>query len=177
MLCFIHKWAISRKLDTGKPLSRLTQRHLGHCETCRIFERLGEETARRLEGDAVMLLKAAKPSLNERLRRALNESGRPASAPSLSGVRRPQLKPVLAAAVLLAVVGVSLIWTVRSRPAGMPRLASLFQVETGRADLVSTLRKAESPYQQEIRELKKTLQSTADYLASRFDTSLGEASQ
>jgi predicted anti-sigma-YlaC factor YlaD len=177
MLCFIHKWTISRKLDTGKPVSPLTQRHLGHCEACREFQRLGDETARRLEADAATFLKEARPALNDRVRRALNDPGRPDTAPSISRVTGLQLKPVLAAVALLAVLGVSLIWMVGSRPTGMPQLGPLLQLETGRANLVSALQRAESPYQQEILELKKTLQSTADYLAARFDTSLGKNSQ
>jgi len=46
--------------------------------------------------------------------------------------------------------------------------------EVGRTNLVSALQRAESPYQREINELKKTLKSTADYLSSRFVTGLGE---
>ena len=55
MLCFIYKWNISRALDTGKPLSRLTKRHLAGCESCREFSRLGEEMGRRLTDDAASL--------------------------------------------------------------------------------------------------------------------------
>ena len=62
---------------------------------------------------------------------------------------------------------------VRSRPTGMPRLDPLFKHESPRAYLQSALQRAESPYQQEILELKKTLKSTAGYLAARFDIGLG----
>jgi hypothetical protein len=51
MLCFIHKWNISRAFDSGKPLARLTKGHLVRCETCREFSRLGEEMGRRLTED------------------------------------------------------------------------------------------------------------------------------
>jgi hypothetical protein len=172
MLCFIHKWNISRAFDSGKPLSHLTKRHLVGCETCREFSRLGDEMGRRLTWDAASLTKNARPGLGEKVRRAIDVQGK-ASAPSLLRPKRLWLRPVLAAALALAIVGVSLIWMVRSRPSRMPQLDPLFRLETQRASLMSALQKAESPYQQEILELKKTLKSTADYLAARFDIGLG----
>jgi hypothetical protein len=172
MLCFIHKWNISRAIDSGKPLASLTKQHLVRCETCREFYRLGDEMARRLTDDAASLLTDARPELGERVRRAVDEPGL-ASTIYVSHPKRFRLSPVLAAAVALAVVGVSLIWMVRSRPARMPQLDPLFRLEAQRAYLVSALQKAESPYQEEILELKKTLKSTADYLVARFDIGLG----
>lgn len=172
MLCFIHKWKISRAFDSGKPLARRTERHLAGCETCREFSRLGEEMGRRLTDDAASLLRDARPGLGEKVRRAIGEPGL-ASGPSLLPPKRFRLSPVLAAAVALAVVGVSLIWMLRARPARMPQLDPLFKLDGPRAFLESALQKAESPYQQEIQELKKTLKSTADYLAARFDIGLG----
>jgi len=172
MLCFIHKWKISRAFDSGKPLARRTKRHLAGCETCREFSRLGEEMGRRLTDDAASLLRDARPGLGEKVRRAIGEPGL-ASGPSVLPPKRFRLSPVLAAAVALAVVGVSLIWMLRARPARMPQLDPLFKLDGPRAFLESALQKAESPYQQEIQELKKTLKSTADYLAARFDIGLG----
>lgn len=172
MLCFIHKWNISRAFDLGKPLSRLTKRHLVGCETCREFYRLGEEMGRRLTDDATSLLSDARPGLKERVRRVVRKPAL-ASIPYASQPRRLWMRPVLAAAITLAVVGVGLIWMARSRPAGMPQLDSLLKLEAPRAYLESALQRAESPYQEEILKLKKTLKSTAEYLAARFDTGLG----
>ena len=177
MKCSIHRWNISRALDSGEPLDSLTKHHLVHCEACREFSRLAEEMGRRLADDASSLLGDEKPALNVRVKKALDEPGRPASTPAFFRPKLLRLRPVLAAAALLAVVGLSLILMVRSRPAGMPPLDPLLQLEAGRASLVSALQKAESPYQEEITDLKKTLKSTADYLTSRFDTSLGGNSQ
>lgn len=173
MKCSIHRWNISRALDSGQPVSSLTKLHLVHCEACREFLRLAEEMGRRLSDDAASILGDIKPGLEEKVRQAIGEPGT-VSAPCLSRPRRLQLRPALAAAVALAVIGVSFFWIVRPRPAGIPRLDPLLQLETGPADLVSALQKAESPYHEELRELKKTFQSTADYLAARFDTRLGE---
>ena len=177
MKCSLHRWNISRALDSGEPLDSLTKLHLVHCEACREFLRVGEELGRRLADDADSLLRDERPALNDRVQRALDEPGRLASTPPLSRPKLWQLGPVLAAAALLVVVGLSIIWVARSRPAGMPLLHPLLQLEAGRANLVSALQRAESPYQKEISELRKTLKSTADYLAARFDTSLGENNQ
>jgi hypothetical protein len=170
MLCFIYKWNISRAFDSGKPLGRLTNRHLAGCETCREFSRLGEEVGRRLTEDTASLTRDVRPGLGDKVRQALGEPGQ---TPSLSRPKHLRLRPVLAAAVFLAVVGVSLIWMVRSRPARMPQLDPLFRFETPKAYLESALQRAESPYQEEISELKKALKSTADYLVARFDIGLG----
>jgi hypothetical protein len=173
MLCFIHKWSISRAFDSGKPLAGLTRRHLARCESCREFSRLGEEMGRRLAKDAASLLSNSRPGLDERVRRIVREPAL-ASIPYTSQPRRLWMKPVLAAAGALAVVGVSFFWIARPRQAGMPRLDPLLNLETQRANLVSTMQRAESPYHEEILKLKKTLMSTADYLAARFDIGLGE---
>jgi hypothetical protein len=174
MLCFIHKWKISHALDTGKPLSRSTGRHLFACETCREFYRTGGEVGRRLSMDAASLLQEPRPGLDARTRQTTGEAAK-AKSPLPSPSRRPQLRPVWAAALLLAAVGVSLIWTFRTRPAPMPRLDPLLSLAGPRSYLESALRKAESPYDKELEGLKKTLRSTADYLAARFETGLGDS--
>ncbi|MDH4272471.1 MAG: hypothetical protein OEW18_10920, partial [Candidatus Aminicenantes bacterium] len=78
-----------------------------------------------------------------------------------------------AAASLVIVVGVGLIWIVTSHPAKMPTLDPLFKLDGPRAYLENALQKAEAPYQKEVLELKQALQSTADYLLARLDTNLG----
>ena len=168
-MCFVHRWNISRALDSGKSLGNLTKRHLVRCENCRDFSQLGEEMGRRLTEDAASLLSDVRPGLGEKVRRVVDEQER---APSLSFSKRLQMRPVLAGAVALAVVGVSLIWLARSRPAGMPQLDPIFKLKAPTTYLESALQRAESPYQEEILELKKTLKSTADYLAARFDIGL-----
>jgi len=173
MLCFIYKWNISRTLDTRKPLSRPTKRHLAGCESCREFSRLGEEMDRRLTDDAASLLGDVKPGLGEKVRRAIGETGT-ASASRLSRPGLRHLRPVLGTAVALAVIGVSFLWLVRTRPSGMPPLEPLLKLEGQRSNLVSAIVKAESPYQEEIEGLKKTLKSSADFMAARFDIGLGD---
>jgi hypothetical protein len=173
MLCFIYKWNISRTLDTRKPLSRRTKRHLAGCESCREFSRLGEEMDRRLADDAASLLGDVKSELGEKVRRAIGETGT-ASAPRLSRTGLRHLKPVLGTAAALAIIGAGFFWLVRTRPSGMPPLEPLLKLEGQRSNLVSVIVKAESPYQEEIEGLKRAFLSTADFLAARFQVGLGE---
>jgi len=173
MLCFLYKWNISRALDTGKPLSRLTERHLAGCESCRGFLVIGREMERRLTGEARSLLGNTGPEIGEKVRRSIAglESAPP---PYKAQPKRLSLRPALLAALILAVVGIGHIWMFRARSSGMPRIAPLLELEARRSEVISTLQKAESPYDKEIRGLKRTLQSTADFLAARFQVGLGE---
>jgi hypothetical protein len=172
MLCFLYKWNISRALDTGKPLSRLTKRHLDGCESCRGFSRLSREMERRLTEEAASFLGDPTPEIGEKVRQSIAGLG-PVPSAHRTRPRFLSLRPALAAALLLVAVGVSIIWIARPQPAGMPRIDPLLDLKTGRADLLSAMEKAESPYQKEIQGLKRTLQSTAGYLAARFDINLG----
>jgi anti-sigma factor RsiW len=173
MLCFLYKWNISRALDTGKPLSRLTKRHLDGCESCREFSRLGREMERRLTEEVRSLLENQTPSVEEKVRKAIAEVR---TVPRVPRARPKALsfRPALAAALVLAVLGISVIWLARPQPTGMPRIAPLLELETRRSEVISTLQKAESPYQKEIQGLKRTLLSTADFLAARFQVGLGD---
>jgi hypothetical protein len=175
MLCFIHKWKISRAIDSERTPGGWTRRHLEKCVSCREFSRLIQDLEKRLAADATALLASADPSLAGRIKSAVAAGGA-AKSFSLSPIRPKayRLRPVWAAAASLAiVVGVSLIWTVTHRPVGMPALNSFLKLDDSRAYLETALAKAESPYHEEIMELKQTLESTADYLLSRLDVNLG----
>lgn len=175
MLCFIHKWKISRAIDSKRTPGGWTRRHLEKCASCREFRRLSQDLEKRLAADASALLASADPSLAGRIKSAVAAGGPVESlSPAPARPKAARLRPVWAAAASLAiVVGVSLIWTVTQRPAGMPALDSFFKIDVPQAYLETALEKAESPYQDEIREMKQTLESTADYLLSRLDVNLG----
>lgn len=175
MWCFIHKWKISRAIDSGRPQAGSTKRHLQKCASCREFSRLSGELEARLAADAAALIGSADASLAGRVMPATAVDG-PVESTSLRP-RQPRLyrlRPVWAAAASLAViVGISFIWTVIRHRSGMPPLDLLIQLNGTRAYLESALEKAESPYQEEILELKQAIESTADYLLSRLDANLG----
>jgi hypothetical protein len=173
MWCSIHKWKISQALDSGKPLAGLTKRHLRGCVSCREFAESCEKMGRQLSEDVAVLIGGADASLGDRVRSALGERIR-AEVPAPSRPNIARWRPILAAAVSLVVVGVSVIWLVTTRPRQMPRLDPLFGFESPQVYLQNALQKAESPYQEEIAELEKAFKSTADFLRARLDISLGD---
>jgi hypothetical protein len=175
MWCFIHKWNISRAIDSGRPPAGLTRRHLEKCASCREFFRISGDLEKRLASDAVSLTGSADAALARRMMPSAT-AGTPVESltPAPSRLRFFRLRPVWAAAASLAVVaGISLLWTVTQRSAKMPPLDPLFNLDAPRAYLENALQKADSPYQKEIQELKQAIESTADYLVSRLDVNLG----
>lgn len=168
MLCSIYKWEISRALDSGKPLSGRAKRHLCRCAACREFTRLGRELERRLTEDAATLLEDHGISLGEKV---LSSIGRRVESPSFP--KRGLSKPVLVAAALLAVISASLIWLVRPRSEKMPSLELLLKYDPPGVYLEKAVQKAESPYETEIQELKKALESSAEVLEASFSIGLG----
>ncbi|MFZ2055498.1 MAG: hypothetical protein WAU81_15015 [Candidatus Aminicenantales bacterium] len=175
MWCFIHKWKISRAIDSGKPPAGLTKRHLERCGSCREFSRLSGELEKRLAGDAAALIGSTDATLAGRVMPNMTAGSAVESlAPAPSQPKFFRLRPVWAAAAsLVIVVGISLIWILTSHPAKMPPLDPLFKLAGPRAYIESALQKAEAPYQEEVLEFKQALQSTADYLVSRLDVKLG----
>jgi hypothetical protein len=175
MWCFIYKWNISLAIDSGRTPAGLTKRHLKRCASCREFSRLSQDLEKRLAADASALLGSTDASLAARMKSTVAPVG-PVGSINTAPTRPKaiRLRPVWAAAASLAVViGVSLIWTVTSHPSKMPPLDPLFKLDGPRSYLETALQKADSPYQEEIQELKQALESTADYLLSRLDVNLG----
>jgi hypothetical protein len=171
VLCRIYRWKLSGAIDSGKPLSGSVKRHLLRCSSCREFSRLAEDTGRRLTRDAGVLLGSVDPKLAKRVQASLGD--RIESTESLSG-HGVRLRPILAAAAALVVVGASVLWVVRSRPQRMPALTPPYQIEQPRSYLVAALEKVRSPYEKEIRLWKDTFDSTAETLKACFDIGLGE---
>jgi hypothetical protein len=119
MWCFIHKWNISRAIDSGRLPAGLTRRHLEKCASCREFSRASGELEKRLADDAAALIVSADATLAGRVM-PNTTADRPVEslAPAPSRPRFFRLRPVWAATASLAVVvGVSLIWIVTSHPA------------------------------------------------------------
>ncbi|MGB7294871.1 MAG: hypothetical protein WBC70_04715, partial [Candidatus Aminicenantales bacterium] len=85
MWCFIHRWEISRAIDSGKPPAALTRRHLEKCASCRDFSRLSEEIGKRLAADASALIGSADASPAGRVRPALPATASTASVSPAPG--------------------------------------------------------------------------------------------
>jgi hypothetical protein len=171
MWCAFYKRRISRSLDSGTPPGALTRRHLARCGSCREYARFAEKLGKRLTKDAAAAVESAGAALGEKVSAAL---GRRAGSPSLSRPRPIRLKPALTAAGLLGVVGITLIWVLTPRPAGIPPLDPLFDLARPQVHLANAAIKAESPLQEEILEWKQAFISAADYLKAKLDIKLGE---
>ncbi len=177
MLCTIHRRKLSGAIDSGKPLSGTVKRHLLRCASCREFAGLAEDAGRRLTRDAGVLIGSVDRSLAGRVRASLGEeSESPASQPGAGLRLRPgfRLRPVLAAAAALVVVGAGVLWIVRSRPQSATELAPPFQIEQPEVYLLAAVEKVNSRYEKEMRLWKETFDSTAKTLEACFDIGLGE---
>jgi hypothetical protein len=164
-------------MDSGKPLSGAVKRHLLRCASCREFAGAAEDAGRRLTRDAGVLIGSVDPSLAKRVQASLKDRVGAAALPQGAGLRpRPilRLRPVLTAAVALVVVGASVLYVVRWRPQPTSELRPMFQIEQPGVYLVAALEKARSPYDEEIRRWKDTIDGAAKTLEGCFDIGLGE---
>ena len=144
MKCSIHRWNISRALDSGEPLAGPTKHHLGHCEACREFLQLSEEMGRRLADDAALLLSDERPGLNRRVKNALDETRK---AAPISADSRPQLlrmRPILAAALLVTLAATGLFFLLMPRPDRTAQVSPPLKIESPKVYLQSAWQKAES---------------------------------
>ncbi len=176
MFCTVYKWLISQAADSGKPVSGFVENHIHRCDSCREFAQLCETLRPKLAKDKQAILENGDEALNKKIISALSRE-----KASLSGgqgtartylARKPALVASLAAAFVVLAISLSLIFIV-----GPPaRDTSSF----GRpSELVSAaspgvlLVKAESPLEKEYLELKKTLNTTTEYLRSVLDFHIG----
>jgi len=164
-------------MDSGKPLSGRAERHLRRCTACREFAWIGTELERRLRQDGAVLLGKDRGCLGEKVLLSLDRRVKLPSVP-----RRILRKPVwtaagIAAIVLAAVVLARHVWFVTPHTEKMPSLVSLLKYDVPGVYLKKAAEKAESPYQQEIRKLKKALGAAANVIEASFNIGLGEKSK
>jgi hypothetical protein len=168
MLCSSTKRLISRREDTGRPLSARAERHLLSCTSCREFERF----CLSLKTESVNALNKTseeKTALNSRVLSALKQDS----------VRRPgrtrgwKLIPAPALAGLAAVAVIGLVWLGYPRGSSLSDIDRLIDLETVEA-LKNEVVSVESPLQQEKEEFEKTLDSAVRFLISRLDPGLGD---
>ena len=176
MLCKIYRWKVSGAIDSGKPLSEGVKRHLLRCAGCREFAGLAEETGRQLAREAEAMLGPGDQALADKVRASLGkEVESPASARGAAMRPGPvfRLRPVLTAAVALVVVGAGVLYVVTSRPQqASPGLTPPFQIEQPGKYLVAAVERVNSPYEQEIRLWRETLDGAARKIESALDIGL-----
>lgn len=174
MFCFIYKWFISRALDLGKGLPGFVTRHVRHCKTCREFSHLSQLLNRELVREAPQFLRQSKrdDSLNEKILSALTFKAGPVVPKKRGRLRSPFRVPALAAAVVVLVVTIGIIWqTIPSRVpnTGGEIMNDLSELEIGSVSWQDMVGGVESPLETEMQELKQSVHSAAEFLISNLD--------
>lgn len=170
MFCSIYKWYISRALDSGKPLSGPVGRHIRRCASCREFAQFSESLENRCVKDVPGFLDSYNKELNEKIISVLTTQPAPKSAPR----RKPALVPVLTAASALLVISIGIVWLVLPSSDEITPFNQLSQLGISKTSFENVLVKIDSPFEEELFELKQTLKSTADFLLSRINIEIGE---
>lgn len=177
MFCSVYKWLISQAADSGKPISGFVKKHTHRCDTCRDFARLCESLKPKLAQDRQILLENTGGALHRKIMAALKkESASPSGRQAISRrflARKPALVPLLAAAFLFLVLSISLIIIMGPRAGDRTSFGNPSELVSA-ASPKALLVKAESPLEKEYVELKKTFNSTTQYLRSLLDFHIGE---
>jgi hypothetical protein len=172
MFCFVYKWIISWKLDSGKGLPGAANRHVERCSSCREFARLSGFLAAKLTQDAPGFLQRSHEtydSLNIKITSALD------TKTPTQLTRRPRfnfmLKPALAAALVVLAVAIAAIFLVipfTTPTPGERPINDLPEPVTVKNPL-QVIQQVESPIESEMRSLGKSINSAAKFLVSRLD--------
>jgi hypothetical protein len=177
MFCTVYKWLISQATDSGKPISGFVKNHTHRCDSCREFAQLCESLKPKFAQDKHAILENTGEALNKKIISALSKertslSGRQGIARKYPA-RKPAIVASLAAASLVIAISFSIIFIVIPRSkkiTSFVRPSELVKAASPELLLV----KAESPLKKEYLELKKTFDSTAEYLRSVLDFHIGE---
>jgi hypothetical protein len=177
MFCSIHKWKISRAMDSGKSISGNVQKHLSKCDSCREFAELCTSLKPTFTKDKQAILRDFDDSLNKRIMASIPDKSEHTPEPghrvraSKRSVRRPVLIPSIAAALAVLVISISILFILpRSRQA--PSLGQISALISA-ASPEEVLSKVESPLEKEYTELKRAFESTSKYLISSLDFRIG----
>lgn len=180
MFCTVYKWLISQAADSGKPVSGFVKNHTHRCDSCREFVQLCESLKPKFAQDKHALFENADRALDKKIISSLAEERTSLSDHQGTGrkyhPRRPALVPSLAAASLVIAISLSIIFIVipqsRKRPSFI-RPSELVSAASPPVLLV----KVESPLEKEYQGLKKTFNSTTEYLSSVLDFHIGEQTE
>ena len=171
MLCIIHKWFISRSLDTGKKLPAFVSSHLRRCRGCRDFHHLSGSLSRRLVRDGQVYLRERDEFLNERITSALTAKPEPVTPKRRNPVQI--FVPAFAAALFVFVVAMGVILQNtkgRSPGTGSDPLTGLSELVPAKTtSLPEIVGRVESPMTSEMTGLKQSVDSAAKFLISCLD--------
>ena len=177
MFCTVYKWMISQAADSEKPLSGFVKNHTRRCDSCRAFAQHCESLKSKFTQDKLALLENADRAFDKKIISALSKERAPVSKRRVVTrkfmARRPVLVSSLAGAFLVLAISLSIIFIVipyskKTESFGRPsELVSAASPEV-------LLAKVESPLEKEYQALKKTFNSTTEYLRSVLDFQIGE---
>ena len=104
MLCILHKWFISRCMDSAEPLPQLVVRHIGRCPRCKSFREHCLALATRLPDQALLQTREVSAELHRKIMRGLQSQPVASIAAARAGTNIPRHRPVLAPAIATAVI-------------------------------------------------------------------------
>ncbi len=107
MFCILHRWFISRSMDTVKPLPWVVDRHVRRCRACAHFRQQCLGMAERLNDEACLGDFSVSPELHEeilrRCRPVRESSGESTTPARRLHLRRSAVAWTVAAMIMLAV--------------------------------------------------------------------------
>lgn len=164
MLCSLYRWYVSRSIDLGKSIPAFLSRHGLRCQACREFSGFCRTLEPRAAHDFKNLLAESSPTSSQIFSLHVNKK------PAQNGNKFFRA-PLLSAAAAVLVIFISLVWLT---------FFSVEQKEFPGINLSSlSLEKAamnlDDPYENEYLELKRTMKSTAEYLAACLDVRFGDS--
>ncbi len=176
MFCAIYKWLISQAVNSGKPLPGRLLRHTRRCASCHEFAQFCGSLRPKLAQDKRAVLDHHTDEFNQKIMSALSKelSSIPAAQPGIqkSKTQRPALIPVLAAALLVLAVSLSIILLRAPRSEKEISLVRISEVVSA-ASPEDVLGRLETPLEKEYVELKQTLNSTTKFLLSSLNYHIG----
>jgi hypothetical protein len=180
MFCTAYKWLISQAADSEKPISGFLKNHIHRCDSCREFAQRCESLKPKFAQDKHAILENTDGELNKKIISALSKERESLSGRQETVRKYPVRKPVfvasLASAFIVLAISLSIIFILIPRSKGTTSFgqpSELVSVASPEVLLV----KAESPLKKEYLELKKTLNTTTDYLRSVLDFQIGEQTE
>jgi len=179
MFCSLHRWKISRSLDSGRPLPKRTAAHLRRCAACREFHEQCAGLAERLATDAPAAAGEVSPELHaEILRRCLGVAPVPARRrhrldATRGSARRLRVGAAFAAAAVL-LLGLVAAWlalrptTTQAPPVLAEQNEPVRYLVSGRAfaDVAEIEDALDDPLAEEMRRLEADGKAAVEFLAA-----------
>ena len=173
MFCSIYKWFISQAKDSGKPIAASVNRHIQRCASCRGFVDLHESLMEASAKDLPCLPDEKESALATKIISALDRKAESGKAPA----RRPVLIPVFVSSLVLMAVAIGLYFLTVPQPSSAHLLNSLSEIDNTISSFEERLEKINSPLDAEYADLKQTMRSTTEFIASYLDVKIGQGTE